>query len=176
MSLSDSRPRPCPWLCIPAGRWGGRPLHLPGLPGSSTALSLRATPNHPGRLAECPCSLLPRRWQASASLADWPPSNSVTRPNRVRLRCGSQVCLTGFHQPDYSDPLRLDYTYERAIYMVSSLQLTRAARLSLVFQRRGDKERKDNPHAKTPRRQVLWCTGAIASRTVTAPATMLCQT
>ena len=58
---------------------------------------------------------------------------SVTRPNRVRLRYGSQVCLPGFRQMDYSIPLRFRYTYERAIYMVNSFQFTRSARLSLVF-------------------------------------------
>ena len=59
--------------------------------------------------------------------------NSVTRPNRVCHHCGSQVCLTGFHQTDYSGPLRFDYMYGRAIYMVNSFQLTRSARLILVF-------------------------------------------
>ena len=38
----------------------------PGLPGSSTDLSTRALPNHPGRLDECSRSLLLRRWQASS--------------------------------------------------------------------------------------------------------------
>ena len=60
----------------------------------------------------------------------------VTRPNRVRLRYGSQVCFPGFHQPDCSDSLRFSYMYERAIYMVNSFQFTRSARLSLVFRRR----------------------------------------
>jgi len=45
----------------------------PGLPGSSTDLSTRALPNHPGRPGGCLCSLLPRRWQASSPLEDWPP-------------------------------------------------------------------------------------------------------
>ena len=62
-------------------------------------------------------------------------SISVTRPNRVRLRYGSQVCFPGFHQPDCSDSLRFRYMHERAIYMVNSFQFTRSARLSLVFQR-----------------------------------------
>ena len=84
------------------------------------------------------CSLLPRRCQASSSLADWPPPLSVTRPNRVRLRYGSQVCFPGFHQTDRSAPLRFSYMYERAIYMVNSFQFTRSARLSLVFQSRQD--------------------------------------
>jgi hypothetical protein len=68
-------------------------------------------------------------------------STSVTRPNRVHLRYGSQVCVPGFHQMDYSIPLRFRYTYERAIYMVNSFQFTRSARLSLVFQRRKETQR-----------------------------------
>ena len=55
------------------------------------------------------CSLLPRRYQASSSLADWPPPLSVTRPNRVRLRYGSQVCFPGFHQTDCSASLRFSW-------------------------------------------------------------------
>ena len=60
---------------------------------------------------------------------------ALTRPNRVRLRYGSQVCLPGFRQTDYSASLRLGYTYERAIHMVNSFQFTRSARLSLVYRR-----------------------------------------
>jgi len=39
-------------------------------------------------------------------------STSVTRPNRVHLRYGSQVCVPGFHRPDCSDPLRIRYMHE----------------------------------------------------------------
>src|ERR1017187_2502684 len=54
MGLSDSRPEPFPRLLIPSGRWGRLPFPaLPGLPGSSTDLFLRAVPNHPGRSGEC---------------------------------------------------------------------------------------------------------------------------
>ena len=54
MGLSDSRPEPFPQLCIPLGPWGADYLPaLPGLPGSSTDLSLRAVPNHPGRSGRC---------------------------------------------------------------------------------------------------------------------------
>jgi hypothetical protein len=53
-SLSDSRLGPFPRLLIPLGRWGSHRLPaLPGLPGSSADLSLRAVPNHPGRSGEC---------------------------------------------------------------------------------------------------------------------------
>ena len=46
---------------------------MPGLPGSSTDLSTRALPNHPGRLGRCSRPLLPCRWQASSPLIGWPP-------------------------------------------------------------------------------------------------------
>ena len=60
---------------------------------------------------------------------------------RIGFACyGSQVCLPGFHQRDYSLPLRFSYTYERAIYMVNSFQFTRSARLSLVFPRSLNRE------------------------------------
>jgi hypothetical protein len=39
-------------------------------------------------------------------------SISVTRPNRVRLRYGSQVCFPGFHQADCSTPLLFSYVHE----------------------------------------------------------------
>jgi hypothetical protein len=60
---------------------------------------------------------------------------ALTRPNRVRLRYGSQVCLPGFRQTDYSASLQFSYTYERAFYMVNSFQFTRSARLGLVYRR-----------------------------------------
>ena len=39
-------------------------------------------------------------------------SFSVTRPNRIRLRYGSQVCFPGFRQAGYPTPLRFRYMYE----------------------------------------------------------------
>ena len=54
MGLSDSRPEPFPRLWIPSGCGGAHCLPaLPGLPGSSTDLFLRAVPNHPGRSGGC---------------------------------------------------------------------------------------------------------------------------
>jgi hypothetical protein len=108
---------------------------LPGLPGSSTDLSLRAVPNHPGRSGECLLIASPPI-SGFIILGRLATSISVTRPNRVHLRYGSQVCFPGFHQPDCSDSLRFRYMHERAIYMVNSFQFTRSARLSLVFLRR----------------------------------------
>jgi hypothetical protein len=132
---------PFPWLCIPLGRWG-RDVSSPPCRvsqalkrrGSSTDLFLRAVPNHPGRLDGCACSLLPRRCQASSSLADWPPS--IASRGRIGFdHYGSQVCFPGFRQTDCSASLRFRYMHERAIYMVNSFQFTRSARLSLVFPR-----------------------------------------
>ncbi len=146
MSLSDSRPGPVPRLCIPSGRWV-RVVSPPPCrvsQDSSTDLSLRAVPNHPGRLDGCACSLLPRRCQASSSLADWPPS--IASRGRIGFdHYGSQVCFPGFRQTDCSLSLRFRYMHERAIYMVNSFQFTRSARLSLVYQRA----------LRTPRKQSL---------------------
>jgi hypothetical protein len=139
MGLSDSRPGPFPRLLIPSGRWGRLPFPaLPGLPGSSTDLFLRAVPNHPGRSDECLLIASPpiSGFIPSGGLATF---TGVTRPNRVRLRYGSQVCFPGFRQPVYADSLRFSYMHERAIYMVNSFQFTRSARLSLVYQMNTDK-------------------------------------
>jgi hypothetical protein len=64
--------------------------------------------------------------------------NTLTRLNRVRLRCGSRVCLTRLRDGDYSHSTRLlGYVDERVISTVSSFQLTRRARLGLAH-RSGD--------------------------------------
>ena len=109
---------------------------LPGLPGSFAVLSLRAVPNHPGRLGGCTCSFLPRRFQASSTLEDWPPSSCVTRPNRIRGYSGSQVCIPGFHRHGCPRQLRCRYMRVRTIRMMNSFQFTRSARLTLVYQSR----------------------------------------
>jgi hypothetical protein len=111
------------------------PPALPGLPGSSTDLFLRAVPNHPGRSDGCLLIAFPPM-SGFIILGRLATSISVTRPNQVRLRYGSQVCFPGFHQPDCSDSFRFSYMHERAIYMVNSFQFTRSARLSLVYPRR----------------------------------------
>ena len=112
MGLSDSRPGPIPRLWIPSGGEGRLSFPaLPGLPGSSTDLFLRAVPNYPGRSGECLLIASPPV-SGFIILGRLATSTSVTRPNRVHLRYGSQVCLPGFRQPDCSDPLRFRYTYE----------------------------------------------------------------
>ena len=150
MSLSDSRPGPFPRLCISLGRWGSAIISPSCRVSQDPRLidPCALSPTTPEGPASA-CSLLPRRYQASSSSADWPPSTFASRGrNRVRLRYGSQVCIPGFHQTDYSAPLRFSYMYERAIYMMNSFQFTRSARLSLVFQRR--KERNDTPKPPKP--------------------------
>ena len=105
----------------------GRPFPaLPGLPGSSTDLFLRAVPNHPGRSGECLLIASPPI-TGFITLGRLATSTSVTRPNQVRLRYGSQVRVPGFRQIDHSIPLRFSYMYERAIYMVNSFQFTRSS-------------------------------------------------
>ena len=61
-----------------------------GLPGSSTDLSTRAAPNHPGRSGEClPVASPPvAGFILVGGLATFV---FLTRPNRVYLRCGSRV-------------------------------------------------------------------------------------
>src|ERR1035437_6249963 len=91
--------------------------------------SCALVPNHPGRSGECLLITSPpiSGFILSGGLATF---TGVTRPNRVRLRYGSQVCFPGFRQPDYADSLRIGYMHERAIYMVNSFQFTRSARLA----------------------------------------------
>src|SRR5438093_2670997 len=78
--------------------------------------------------------LLDHRCQASSASTDWPLLNKrLTRLNRVRLRCGSRVCLTRLRDADYSDSTRLcGYVDERVILTVNSFQFTRRARLALA--------------------------------------------
>src|SRR5437762_2871178 len=100
MSFSDSGPWAFLQLWISEVGWVLL-LSLPaGSPRFLTDLSLRAVPL-PGKLHECFCLLLPHEFQASSSLADWPLSLCVTRPNRVHLRYGSQVHLTRLRQKSH---------------------------------------------------------------------------
>ena len=106
MGLSDSRIRHAYGYGFPHPL-GSAAATCAGLPGSSADLSTRAVPSHPGEFDECSRPLLLRRWQASGSLAPWPLSVSVTRPNRVRLRYGSRVRRTRLRSFDYSSCARL---------------------------------------------------------------------
>ena len=111
---------------------------LPGLPGSSTDLFLRAVPNHPGRFDERLLIASP------ADIRLHPIWRTGHLQQRNEAESGSLALrltglLPGFHQPDCSDSLRFRYMYERAIYMVNSFQFTRSARLGLVYQINEDK-------------------------------------
>jgi len=164
--------RAAPWLCIPSGRWGPVTLSPPCRVSQDPRLiyPCALSPTTPEGPAGA-CSLLPRQCQASSSLADWPPPLSVTRPNRVHLRYGSQVCFPGFRQADHAASLRFRYMYERAIYMVNSFHFTRSARLGLVYQRRQDAE---NSQRKTKDFlsfifAIPWRLCALARAGVTSP-------
>ncbi len=76
--------------------------HAHGSPRFLVRLSMRAVPNHPGGPGSCMRSLLHPRYQASASLAAWPPASCVTRPNRVHLRYGSHLRLGRLRRLDLS--------------------------------------------------------------------------
>jgi len=117
-------------------------LGVPGLSGSSTALSARAVSSHPGKPIGFFGSLLPRWWQASPFLGGWPSCISVTRPKRVRLRYGSRVRRTGLQRRDYSRSLPDCLHGERAIAMVTSFQVTRSVRLFLTHQKHTKSHKK----------------------------------
>src|SRR5262245_50347374 len=96
-----------------------------GLPGSSTDLSPRAVPYHPGRPAACSPV-------ASPAVADFilvgglVPFVFLSRPNQVHLRYGSRVRLPS----SPASLLRLALVrlhVEQAIYMVNTSQFTRSA-------------------------------------------------
>lgn len=133
MSLSDSRPEPPPGYVFPDAVYALR-ITPPGLPGSSTNLSTRAAPFNPGESDGCSRPLLPRRCQASSSLADWPLSLCVTRPQGslpLRLACSPR-------EASPAELLLLTLAWllvERAIPKVYSFQYTRSAGLILALPR-----------------------------------------
>jgi len=90
---------------------------LRDLPGSSTDLSTRAVPNHPGRPDGCSCLLLPhRRFQASSCAEDWPPFVLLTRPNRVHLLYGSRIRRPGSRQIHCCIPRPFGYMQNRQLH------------------------------------------------------------
>jgi hypothetical protein len=66
-----------------------------GLSGSSTDLSARALPNHPGRSDRCSRSLLACRWQASPSPEGWPPPSSCNEAESGSLTLGLAPSSSG---------------------------------------------------------------------------------
>jgi hypothetical protein len=108
------------------------PLRLPARAAPAVMSSLGPSgsgcPPHPAgspRFLDCSfparCPQPPRKARLVLSLVASQPMTGfinsgrlaafacVTRPNRVRLCYGSQVCLPGFHRTDYSIPLRFSY-------------------------------------------------------------------
>ena len=80
--------RAAPWLCIPSGRSGSvalpRPCRVSQVPRLIYSCALSpTTPEGPTSA----CSLLPRRYQASSSSADWPPS--LASRGRIRFACAT---------------------------------------------------------------------------------------
>jgi hypothetical protein len=107
-----------------------------GLPGSSTDLSPRAVPNHPGRSAGCLCLLLRHR-------SVWLHLSRQAGHLRIPIEAESgslALRLTG-SPPDSPAPLPkptlVRLHVEQAIYMVNSFQFTRSARLLLASDRKG---------------------------------------
>jgi hypothetical protein len=69
------------------------------------------------------------------SMAGWPPSLSVTRPKRVRLRYGSCVRRSGLRPWDYSQKPPDCLHGERASPMTTTFQVVRSVRLILTHHR-----------------------------------------
>jgi hypothetical protein len=104
----------------------GRPsvMYSLGSSGSGCPSPVRRVSQVPRLIYSCALSPTTPEGPASACSFASPPisgfiilgrlatSTNVTRPNRVHLRYGSQVCFPGFHQPDCSDSLRFSYMHE----------------------------------------------------------------
>ncbi len=96
--------------------------------GSPRFLTDLSTRKHPGEPGSCFCPLLHRRWQASAVFEDWPlPSFDEAESGSLTL--GSRVRLAGLRQSRLLAPAPARLRVERAIYTMTSLQITRSARL-----------------------------------------------
>src|ERR1035437_5480610 len=143
MGLPDSRSGTFPGYVFPF-TLAAFAAALAGLPGSSTDLSTRAAPNHPGKPSGClPVASPPV--SGFILVGGLAPSVFLSRPNRVHLRCGSRVRpLPMLRQMDCSIPRSLGYMSEQAIYMVNSFQFTRSARLILAYRQRGKIDPKRN--------------------------------
>jgi hypothetical protein len=79
------------WYC-------GRGHSLPGLPGSSTNLSARASTYHPGEPDSCIRPFPHCQHWASPILDGWPLPYRLTRPKWIRLPYGSRLRLTRLRQ------------------------------------------------------------------------------
>lgn len=136
MGLSDSLPGRCAVMYSHAALVASASTPQ-GLPDSSADLSTRAVPNHPGRSDGCLRLLLHHRsCLASSQSGGLATFVFLSRPNRVHLRYGSRVRLTGQPAPLLGlAPARLHA--EQAIYTVNSFQFTRSTRLILAYPTNG---------------------------------------
>lgn len=129
----------------------------PGLPGPSTRLSSRALPNHPEQPDACIRSLLPHRWQASASPEEWP--LLLVSRGRIRFACAGLAtsllttvlcrapgCIARPDRPVSRRRLPFcagpELHAERAIHMADTSQSARRIRVTLVHRRNGGTEFK----------------------------------
>ena len=108
MSPSDSRPEPLTELCIPRRRCG---FPAPRRASQVPRPSFRCAPSP--ITPESPAAAFIRSFTAGAGFIQsgrLATLISVTRPERVHLRCGSHLCPGGAsHQSDYSDLRPLGY-------------------------------------------------------------------
>ena len=119
------------------------------LPGSSTDLSTRALPYHPGQPHRFLRSFIPGGWQASPHSAGWPLSYKCNEAETGSLTLGSRLRRQGFQALRPFSTKRTGLTphvwlpsrdrprlhIERAIYMSDSFQSDRSARLSLAYRK-----------------------------------------
>ena len=86
------------------------------------------------------------------SLAGWPLSSCVTRPNRVHLRYGSRVRSAGLRPFGLLRGPPAPLPAEREINRVTSFQVTRSARLRLAHQSRKARQEKQFESRRKPLR------------------------
>jgi hypothetical protein len=133
MGLSDSRPRPAP--VMDSRRGFGVPSVGVGSPRFLDLSFPARCPQPPRKAQPVPSVSFPVDDGLRLSLADWPLSTCVSRPNRVRLRYGSRVRLTRLRLMELLPCTLARLLVERTIYKVNSFQFTGKTRLGLAHQR-----------------------------------------
>ena len=89
------------------------PATPPGLPGSSTDLSSRAVPKHPGESDDCLRPYFVAGVRLHPKGEDWPLSAlPFHEAESVRFRYGSRVCLPRLRQQDCSYSRWVGYMYD----------------------------------------------------------------